>query len=78
VVLLVVGLSVHGVDELAGGRDALVQVLFGWFGCGGVRHGDQLFDGFEEDNNDGDVIGRALVFGQCHKFLTDQVKVIWN
>jgi hypothetical protein len=37
-----------------------------------------LFDGLEEDDDDGDVIGRPVVFGQLDKFLTDKVEIIWK
>ena len=38
----------------------------------------QLFDGFEEDDDDGDVIGRAVVFGQLDEFLAYEVEIVWK
>ncbi len=38
----------------------------------------QFFDGFEEDNDDSDVVWRAVVFGESGELLADQVKIIWK
>jgi len=39
---------------------------------------NQLFNRLEEDDDDGDVVRRAVVFGQLDELLTDQVKIIWK
>ena len=36
----------------------------------------QLLNGFEEDHDDGDVVGGAVVFGQSHELLTHQIKIV--
>ena len=37
-----------------------------------------MFDRLEEDDDDGDVVGGAVVFGQLDELLTDQVEIIWK